>query len=108
MEMTTTNTPPAQQTPNSTLKAYEAKVREQVHEAKAKLEQFEVRARERKAETEITTINRLKTARQDIDRKLQGLAKTADERLAQAKADIDQDMSTFKASIDRLSEKLRG
>ena len=72
--MTTTNTPSVQQTPNPTLKAYEDKVRAQVQEAKARLDQFEARAKERKAETEITTINRLKTARQDIDRKLQGLA----------------------------------
>jgi len=108
LEMTTTNTPSAPQAPSPTLKAYEDKVRAQVQEAKAKLEQFEVKAKEQNAETEITAINRLKTAKQDIDRKLQGLKTTQDEHLARAKADIDADVSKFKASIDTLSGKLRG
>jgi len=103
--MTTTNTP---QAPSPTLKAYEDKVRAQVQEAKAKLEQVEAKAKEQKAETEITALNRLKTAKQDIDRKLQGLKTTQDEHMAQAKADIDADVSRFKASIDTLSGKLRG
>jgi wobble nucleotide-excising tRNase len=105
-EMTTTNPPSAPQAP--TLKAYEDKVRAQVQEAKAKLEQFEAKAKEQKAETEMTAINRLKTAKQDIDRKLQGLKTTQAEHLAHAKADIDADVSRFKASIDTLSGKLRG
>jgi hypothetical protein len=108
MEMTTTNPPSAPQAPNPTLKAYEDKVRAQVQEAKAKLEQFEAKAKAQKAETEITAISRLKTAKQDIDRKLQGLKTTQDDHLAHAKADIDADVSKFKASIDTLSGKLRG
>jgi Zn-dependent oligopeptidase len=107
MKMATTNTPSAPQAPNPTLKAYEEKVRAQVQEAKAKLEQVEAKAKERKAETEITAINRLKTTKQDIDRKLQGLKTTQDEHLAHARADIDADVSKFKASIDTLSGKLR-
>lgn len=106
--MATTNTPSAPHAPSPTLKAYEDKVRAQVQEAKAKLEQFEAKAKEQKAETEITALNRLKTAKQDIDRKLQGLKTTQDEHMAQAKADIDADVSRFKASIDTLSGKLRG
>jgi wobble nucleotide-excising tRNase len=108
MKMATTNTPSAPQPPNPALKAYEEKVRAQVQEAKAKLEQVEAKAKEQKAETEITAINRLKTAKQNIDWKLQGLKTTQDEHLAHAKADIDQDVSKFKASIDTLSAKLRG
>jgi hypothetical protein len=46
MEMTTTNPPSAPQAPSPTLKAYEDKVRWQVQEAKAKLEQFEAKAKE--------------------------------------------------------------
>jgi wobble nucleotide-excising tRNase len=107
-KMATTNTPSTPQAPNPTLKAYEDKVRAQVQEAKAKLEQFEAKAKEQHAETEITAINRLKTAKQDIDRKLQGLKTAHDEHLARAKAEIDQDVSKFKASIDTLSGKLRG
>jgi multidrug resistance efflux pump len=108
MKMTTPNTPSAPQAPNPTLKAYEDKVRAQVQEAKAKLEQVEAKAKEQKADIEITAINRLKTTKQDIDRKLQGLKTTQDEHLAHARADIDADVSKFKASVDTLSGKLRG
>jgi multidrug resistance efflux pump len=108
MKMATPNTPSTPQAPNPTLKAYEEKVRAQVQEAKAKLEQVEAKAKEQKADIEITAINRLKTTKQDIDRKLQGLKTTQDEHLAHARADIDADVSKFKASVDTLSGKLRG
>ncbi len=108
MKMATPNTPSTPQAPNPTLKAYEEKVRAQVQEAKAKLEQVEAKAKEQKADIEITAINRLKTTKQDIDRKLQGLKTTQDEHLARARADIDADVSKFKASVDTLSGKLRG
>jgi F0F1-type ATP synthase membrane subunit b/b' len=106
--MATMNTPSTPPAPNPTLKAYEDKVRAQVQEAKSKLEQFEAKAKAQHAETEITAINRLKTAKQDIEQKLRGLKTAHDEHLARAKAEIDQDVSKFKASIDTLSGKLRG
>jgi len=56
MEMTTPNTPFTPQAPGSTLKAYEDKVRAQVQEGKAKLEQFEAKAREKHAQAEISAM----------------------------------------------------
>jgi hypothetical protein len=105
MAMTPTNPPTTP--PSPALKAYEDKIRAQVQEGKAKLDHFEAKAKERKADAEITAIDHLKTARQDIDRKLQDLKTTNDAQMARAKADIDADVARFKASIDTLSGKLR-
>src|SRR5262245_62950682 len=92
----------------ATLKAYEDKVRAQVQEGKAKLDQFEARAKERHADAEISAINQLKTSRQDIDRKLQALKSTQEANLAHAQEVIDADVAKFRASLDTLSGKLRG
>ena len=54
------NTHTAPQTQSATLKAYEDKIRAQVQEAKAKLDQFEAKAKEKKAQAEITALNSLK------------------------------------------------
>ena len=97
----------AQATPSSTLKAYEDKVRAQLQDAKARVEQFEARAKEKGAQTEITAVNGLKTAKANIDRKLQDLKKTNDTYVARAKADIDADVATFKASVDSFNAKFK-
>src|SRR5215510_4725566 len=102
-------------TPNSpsdpmqkaTLKAYEDKIRAQVQEGKAKLEQFEARAKEKHADAEISVINQLKTSRQDIDRKLQELKSTHESHVAHAREVIDADVAKFKSSLDTLAGKLR-
>ena len=97
----------AQATPSSTLKAYEDKVKAQLQDAKGRVEQFEARAREKGAQAEITAVNGLKTAKANIDRKLQDLKKTSDTHVARAKADIDADVATFKASIDDFNAKFK-
>jgi hypothetical protein len=106
-EEMTTNNPSSPQMQNATLKAYEDKIRAQVQEAKAKLEQFEARAKEKHADAEISAINQLKTSRQDIDRKLQELKSTQEANMARAKEVIDADVAKFRASLDTLSGKLR-
>jgi hypothetical protein len=102
--MATTNTHAA---PNPTLKAYEDKITAQIQEAKARLEQFEAKTRDKTAQSETAAIVSLKTAKQNIDRKLQDLRKTHDTNVARAKADIDADVAKFKASIDELAAKLK-
>ena len=102
--MATTN---AQATPSSTLKAYEDKVKAQLQDAKARVDQFEGRAKEKGAHAEITAVNGLKTAKANIDRKLQDLKKTSDTHVARAKADIDADVATFKASVDNFNAKFK-
>jgi len=103
--MATTNT--ASTTHNPTLKAYEEKISAQVQEAKARLEQIEAKAKEKKAQADIAVIGSLKTAKQNIDRKLQDLRTTHDAHVAHAKADIDADVARLKASVDDLATKFK-
>jgi hypothetical protein len=95
-----------QATPNS-LKAYEDKVKAQLQDAKARIDQFEATAKEKGAHAEITAVNGLQTAKTNIDRKLQDLKKTSATYVARAKADIDADVATFKASVDNFNAKFK-
>jgi outer membrane protein TolC len=94
-------------TTNPALKAYEDKIQAQLQQAKAQLDMAEAQAREKKAQTEITVINDLHTARQDIDRRLQDLKTTHDSHVARAKSDIDGALARFKASVDGIGAKLK-
>jgi hypothetical protein len=102
--MSTTN---KQDAPSATIKAYEDKIVSQLQQARSKLQQLEAQAKDKRAQAEVATISSLKTAQQNIDRKLQDLKKTHDTHVTQAKADIDADIATFKASIDQLTERVR-
>jgi F0F1-type ATP synthase membrane subunit b/b' len=95
------------QGPSSTLKAYQDKVTAQLQEAKARLDQFEAKAKEKNAQTEITAVNNLKTAKRHLDRKLQDLKATHDVYVARAKADIDADVAKFKASVEDFTAKFK-
>ena len=92
---------------NATLKAYEDKISSQVRDANTKLEEIESKAKEQKAQAEIATVNRLKTARENIDRKLQTLKTTHDADVAQAKTDIDAEVAKLKSSVDELATKFK-
>jgi multidrug resistance efflux pump len=85
------------QTPSYARKAYEDKVAAHVLEAKAKLEQFE--AKIKRAQGDLNTINALKAAKQNIDRKLQDLRKVSEANVSRAKADIDADVAALKAAL---------
>jgi hypothetical protein len=101
---TTSNTPEGS---SATLKAYQDKITAQIQEAKSTLEQFEAKAKEKKAEAEITAINKLKTTKQNIDQKLQDLKTTNSAHMTQAKAEIDAEVAKFKASIDEVAAKVK-
>ena len=100
----TTKTPEA---PGSTLKAYEDSINAQIQGVKAKLDEFNAKARDKAAQGEAAAVDRLKTAKANIDRKLQDLKTTHASNVARAKADIDADVATFKASVDELAGKLK-
>ena len=101
------NTQSSQQAVRATLKAYHEQVSAQVQEGKARLEQLEAKARQKQAKAEIADIVGLQSARQNIDRKLQDLKGTHAEHMARAKADIDADVATFKASVDDFASKFK-
>jgi hypothetical protein len=92
---------------NATLKAYEDKVRAQLQETKAKLDQLEARARENRAQAEITALSYLQTTKQNIDQKLQDLRTTHDAHVAGAKADIDAQVASLKTSIAEIAAKFK-
>ena len=92
---------------SATLKAYQDKITNQVKEAKTKLEELETKAKEQNAQAEIAVINRLKTTKENIDRKLQNLKTTNEAHAAQAKADLDADVAKFRSSLDELATKFK-
>jgi len=96
----TTNT-----TATSSLKAFEDKIKTQIAEAKANLAQIDAKAKQKRSAAETATINRLNTAKQDIDRRLQDLKTTHTSHVARAKSDIATDVAKLKASIKELGAK---
>jgi uncharacterized protein YicC (UPF0701 family) len=92
---------------SATLKAYQDKINTQVKEAKTRLEELETKAKEQNAQAEVAVINRLKTTKENIDRKLQNLKTTNEAQAAQAKADIDAEVAKLKSSVDELATKFK-
>jgi len=105
--MTTTPTQSGPGAQNATLKAYEDKVRAQLQEGKAKLDQLNAKAKEKQAQAEIDVVSRLNATKQNIEKKLQDLKTTADAQVSRAKADIDADVASFKSSINELASKIK-
>ena len=91
------------------IKAHEEKISAQLHEAKALLEEFEAHAKKNKAQAEIEKITGLKTKREEIEKKLHKLLKTAVEAktAAQVKAAIDADLATLKTSLEEVGTKIK-
>jgi chromosome segregation ATPase len=94
-------------TASTTLKAYEDKVNSQIQEGKAKLEQLEAKAKQKSAQAELNAINSLKGTRENIQRKVQELKTTHENRMAAAQTAIDADVAAFKARIEELRAKLQ-
>src|SRR5262245_24172795 len=96
-----------EQAPTSTLQAYQDKVAAQLRDAKATLDVYEAKARAAGSRAHAQAISSLKTAKTNIDQRLKDLKAASAQTTSRAKADIDADVATFKASIDRLSENFR-
>jgi hypothetical protein len=95
--METPNTEPAT---GSTLQAYEEKIAAQIHAANVRIDEFETKAKPRRAQAEIAAINGLKAARLNIERMLVDLKSTRDTQNTRAKADIDAAIGAFQASLE--------
>ena len=69
----------------------------------------EAHAKGKLAQSEIDTLNHLKTKHKEIEKKVHHDLKTAGEVAvaAKVKSDIDAEMTKFKASVDQLSEKVK-
>ena len=91
------------------IKAYQEKINAQLQEAKAVLTGLEAHAKGKLAQSEIDTLNRLKTRHQEIEKKVHHDLKTAGEVAvaAKVKSDIDAEVTKFKASVDQLSQKIK-
>jgi uncharacterized membrane protein len=105
--MTTTPTQSGTGAQNATLNAYEDKVRAQLQEATAKLDQLNAKAKEKQAQAELDVVRRLNTTKQNIEKKLKDLKTTSDVQVSSAKADIDSDVASFKSSINELAGKIK-
>ena len=89
--MATQNTQPGT---GSTLQAYEDKIAAQIHAANTRIDEFEAKAKPG-GHVEITAIDGLKAARQNIERMPVDLKTTRDAQIARAKVDIDAAIVTL-------------
>src|SRR5258708_38328817 len=91
------------------IKAYQAKIDAQLHEAKALLNGFEAKAKGKLAQSESDAISRLKAKHQEIDKKVHHDLKTTGEVAvaAKVKSDIDAEVGKFNASMDQLDAKVK-
>lgn len=90
-------------------KAYQAKVKAQLHEAKALLDGFEAHAKGKLAQSEIDTISRLKAKHQEIEKKVHHDLKTTGEvaLAAKVKSDMDAELAKFETSVAELSARAK-
>ena len=98
-------TPNTQPGIGSTLQAYEDKIATHIRAANTRIDEFEASAKPKRAQAEIVAINGLKAARQGIERMLVDLKTAGDAQAVRAKADIDQAIGTFQASLEDFRRK---
>jgi hypothetical protein len=96
-----------QQTPaaGSRLQAYEDKIVALIRAANTRIDELEAIAKPRRAQAEITAINGLKAARQNIERMLDGLKKTGEAQVARGRADIDAAIVSLQASLEDVRRR---
>jgi hypothetical protein len=100
--METSNTQPGI---GSTLQAYEDKIAAQIRAANTRIDEFEAKAKPKRAQAEVAAIDGLKAARQKIERMLADLKTTGDAQAVRTKADIDKAIVTFQASLEDFRRK---
>ena len=100
--METQNTQPAAASP---LQAYEDKIAAQIHTANIRIDEFEAKAKPKRAQAEVNALSGLKTARQNIERMLVDLKTTREAQVARARADIDKAIVAFQASLEDFRRK---
>jgi serine/threonine-protein kinase RIO1 len=100
--METPNTQPGAASP---LQAYEDKIAAQIHAANTRIDEFEAKAKPKRAQAEVSALTGLKTARQNIERMLADLKTTREAQVAHAKVDIDKAIVAFQASLEDFRRK---
>jgi len=100
--METSNTQPGI---GSTLQAYEDKIAAQIRAANTRIDEFEAKARPKRAQAETAAIDTLKATRQKIERMLADLKTTRDAKAVHAKAGIDKAIVRLQASLDDFRDK---
>jgi hypothetical protein len=98
----------AQHAPTATgskLQAYEDKIVAVIQAANTRIDEFETKARPRRAQAEVAAINGLKAARQNIERMLDALKTTRDGQVARAKAEIDDAIVAFQSLLEDFRGK---
>jgi F0F1-type ATP synthase membrane subunit b/b' len=90
-----------------TIKAYHDKISAQIQEGKARLDQLEAKAKQQRAQAELSAINSLKTTKDTLTQRLTDLKKTHESNVTRAKADIDAAVAAFKASVDEIGNRLK-
>ena len=98
-------TPNTQPGIGSTLQAYENKIAAQIRSANTRIDEFEAKAKPRRAQAEVAVIDGLKAARQNIERMLVDLKTTRDAHVTRAKAEIDAAIVAFQASLEDFRRK---
>ena len=86
----------------ATLQAYADKIAAQIHAANIRIDEFEARAKPRRAQAEIAAIEGLKVAKQDIERMLADLKTARDAQVVRAKAAMDAAIVAFQASLENF------
>jgi len=102
MATDTTKTEAAQ----PTLAEYEKRIVAQIEDAEARLAKFEERAKEYRLKAEISAIDGLKVARENLEKKVAALSTTSQANVVRAKTDIDTAAASLKASLDQFAGKL--
>jgi F0F1-type ATP synthase membrane subunit b/b' len=98
-------TPNTQSPTTSALQGYEDKIAAQIRAANTRIDEFEAKAKPKRAEAETMAINGLKAARQNLERMLVDLKTTRDTQLQLAKADIDAGVVALQRSLEEFRRK---
>jgi hypothetical protein len=91
----------------STVQAYVDKIAAEIHTANKRIDEFELKSKTKRAQAEITAIEGLRTAGQNIKSMLVSLKTKGDAETVRAKADIDAALVALQGSIEDLRRKFR-
>jgi predicted metal-dependent TIM-barrel fold hydrolase len=88
-----------------TLTAFEDKIKAQITDAKARLQQFEATAKQKGVQAETAALIHVKAVKENIERKLHDLKATHESQIAKAKSDIEAEVAMFKVSVAELGAR---
>jgi uncharacterized protein YicC (UPF0701 family) len=88
-------------------KAYQDKVNAELQQVMTRIEEFEARDKSRMAKAEIDSLQNLKMAKQQIDKKCREMRAADAATINQIKADIDTGISRLKSGVDQVAKKLK-